>query len=60
MIENCPLLKSKINRFKRKKAICATWENLKGSESEEDSINQDALICLTAMEETSVKLMKHM
>lgn len=43
MMENCPLLQSKPNRFISKKAMSATWDGLAGSEFKEDSDNEEAI-----------------
>lgn len=40
-MENCPLLKAKLHTFKKKKAMCTTWEE--ESESEEDSSNKESI-----------------
>lgn len=50
MTANCPLVKIEPDRFKRKKAICATWDETKG-QSEEDFDNEDATLCFVAFEE---------
>lgn len=50
MMANCPLLKRKLDKLKRKKSMCVTWNKLEGSECKENSKNEDALICFMAME----------
>lgn len=52
MMANCLLLKSKPGICERKKAMSATCDELEGSESEEDSDNQEAVMCFIATKET--------
>lgn len=53
MMENCHIRKSKPNRFKRKKAMWATWDEIEGSESEEDSDNEDAMMYMAIGEDNN-------
>lgn len=39
MTANSPLLKNKPDTLKRKKSLCTTWDEMEGSEFEEDSDN---------------------
>lgn len=49
MMSNCPLLKTKSNKFKQKKAVCATRD--KESGSEEDLDNVEAMLCCMSIKE---------
>lgn len=42
---NSPLLETKSNNFKQKKATCTTSDELGGSDSEEDTENEEAMLC---------------
>lgn len=48
----CPLLKAKPNKFKQKQAIRATYDEFGGSD-EEDSENEEAMLCFMAVGEMS-------
>lgn len=47
---NCPLQKAKLDKFKRKKAMSAAWDEFGGSESEEDS-KLEAMLCFMDFKE---------
>lgn len=48
---------SKPDRFKWKKAMRATSDELEESESKEDSNKEDALICVVAIDENEMKVL---
>lgn len=50
MMENYPPLKTKLDKYKHKKAMYKTWDEIKRSDSGEDSDNEEALICSMAFE----------
>lgn len=50
-MDNFLLVKSKPERFKHKKAMCATWDETCGSEPEEDSDYEEAVLCFMAFQE---------
>lgn len=51
MAVNSPLLKHKPDSLQRKKSLCATWDRMEGSESEEDLDNEEAMLCVMAIKE---------
>lgn len=41
---NCPFLKAKMDKFKQRKTMCATWDELGGSDSQEDLKNEEGML----------------
>lgn len=55
---NYSLLKHKLGRFKSKKAMYVTWDELEGSESAEDFDNEEAMLCFHGFEENDDRVGK--
>lgn len=50
-----PIIEKQAHKFKRHNTTCATYEEIEGSESEEDLDQEDAMLCFMAFEEDSNK-----
>lgn len=50
-MENCRLPENKPDKYKRKKAMCAIWDDLEGSKYEDDRDNEEARVFFMALKD---------
>lgn len=52
----CALMKNQGDKYKSKKAMCASWGETECSESEQDFDDEEAMLCFMAIEKIKMKI----